>query len=142
MRKALVRNWIKKVSNVFARSKYQQVGGMKVISPLVDDFYSIMETDPKAVDCLRTHEGKDLKVSAEKLKFFLSGWLGGPQLFLEKFGHPRLRMRHFPFSIGQKEGEQWLYCMDLALKRSKIRPSLQRELNDAFKQMVELVRNR
>lgn len=138
----MVRNWIKKVGNVFARSKYQQVGGMKVISPLVDDFYSIMETDPKAVDCLRTHEGKDLKVSAEKLKFFLSGWLGGPQLFLEKFGHPRLRMRHFPFSIGQKEGEQWLYCMDLALKRSKIRPSLQRELNDAFKQMVELVRNR
>lgn len=142
MRKALVRNWIKKVGILFARSKYQQVGGMKVISPLVDDFYSIMEADPKAVDCLRTHEGKDLKVSAEKLKFFLSGWLGGPQLFLEKFGHPRLRMRHFPFSIGQKEGEQWLYCMDLALKRSKIRPSLQRELNDAFKQMVELVRNR
>lgn len=115
---------------------------MKVISSLVDDFYSIMKSDPEARDCLLTHEGRDLKDSGEKLKFFLSGWLGGPQLYMEKFGHPRLRMRHFPFSIGEKESEQWLYCMDLALKRSKIKPSLQQELMSAFKQMVELVRNR
>ena len=124
------------------RSKYQQIGGMRVISPLVDEFYSIMRSDPKAEDCLRTHEGRDLRNSGEKLKFFLSGWLGGPQLYLEKFGHPRLRMRHFPFAIGDKEAEQWLYCMDLALKKSKIKHSLQDELREAFKQMVELVRNR
>ena len=138
----MVRRWIKKVGELFTRTKYQQLGGMKVISPLVDDFYAIMKSDPKAKDCLLTHEGRDLKDSGDKLKFFLSGWLGGPQLYLEKFGHPRLRMRHFPFAIGEKEAEQWLYCMDLALKRSKIKMALQNELREAFKQMVELVRNR
>lgn len=136
-----MRKWIDRVRNCFVRSKYRQVGGMRIISGLVDDFYFIMETDPKASDCLKAHQGKDLKESGEKLKFFLSGWLGGPQLYFEKYGHPRLRMRHFPFAIGEKEAEQWLYCMGLALEQSKIKPRLQGELSHAFKQMVELVRN-
>lgn len=133
---------IGKLQEYFTPTKYRQVGGMKEISRLVDDFYSIMETDPRAADCLRTHSGKDLKGSGEKLKFFLSGWLGGPQLYLEKYGHPRLRMRHFPFPIGPREAEQWLYCMDRALDRSKMKAALKTELRSAFLQMVELVRNR
>jgi hemoglobin len=142
VRKSLIQRLIKKVGGLFEKSKYRLVGGMKVISPLVDDFYRIMENDPLASACLKTHAGKDLKDSGEKLKFFLSGWLGGPQLYLEKFGHPRLRMRHFPFAIGPLEGEQWLYCMDLALKNSTIKPSLQEELMRAFTQIVELIKNR
>lgn len=121
---------------------YDKIGGFEVIDKLVDDFYQIMSTDPLAEDCLATHSGRDIRESAEKLKFFLSGWTGGPQLYLEKYGHPRLRARHFPFKIGAKEGDQWLYCMRKALLQSPIKPELQEELLNAFSGMTKLVQNR
>lgn len=111
---------------------FEEIGGHEAIKNLVHDFYDIMQTDPKASDCLATHIGRDLKDSEEKLTFFLSGWTGGPQLYLEKFGHPRLRMRHAPFRIGEKEAEQWLYCMKEALLRSSIQEEVQKKLLDAF----------
>lgn len=115
---------------------------MKVIDRVVDDFYSIMSTDPKARECLATHQGRDIQDSAKKLKAFLSGWLGGPQLFLKQYGHPRLRMRHFPFSIGGPESEQWLYCMDEALKKNNVVPELREELLKAFEGVTNLIKNR
>lgn len=120
---------------------YQKLGGLESIDKLVNRFYEIMSTDPVAEDCFATHSGRDIRISAEKLKFFLSGWTGGPQLYLEKYGHPRLRMRHFPFKIGIKEGEQWLYCMDKALAESSIEQSTQKELLEALSHMVKLVQN-
>ncbi len=111
---------------------FEQVGGQVVIDKLVDDFYSIMSTDPMAIDCFRAHRGRDLTSAAHKLKFFLSGWLGGPQLYVEKFGHPRLRMRHMPFTIGRKEAEQWLYCMYRALQFSIIDQATQEMMMEAF----------
>lgn len=131
-------NWLRQL---FVKSKYHQVGGAPVIDQLVKDFYEIMYTDPAAKDCLATHHGRERSDSQEKLFAFLSGWLGGPQLYLQKFGHPRLRMRHFPFTIGEKESQQWLYCMDKALRQSKIKESLQVELMQAFEQMANLVKN-
>lgn len=121
---------------------YRRIGGAKVIDKLVDDFYHIMATDPAAKECLATHHGRDLKVSGEKLKAFLSGWLGGPQLFLEKYGHPRLRARHFPFAIGEAEAQQWLYCMQHALKRSSISEDSQTQLMQAFEGLTQLIKNR
>jgi hemoglobin len=121
---------------------FDEVGGMPFIEKLVDDFYEIMSNDPEAKDCLATHVGRDMKESAVKLKFFLSGWLGGPQLYLEKFGHPRLRMRHNPFSIGPSEAEQWLYCMRQALLKSTISDSLRVQLFDSFIQVAKMLVNR
>lgn len=118
---------------------YSDLGGIDVIDKLVDDFYFIMSTDPAAKDCYETHSGKDIKISAEKLKFFLSGWTGGPQLYLEKYGHPKLRMRHFPFKIGPKEAEQWMYCMRKALEKSSIDLNLQRKLLEAFTQVTDML---
>ena len=118
---------------------YNELGGFEVIDKLVDDFYEIMSTDPVAEDCFATHSGREIRESAEKLKFFLSGWTGGPQLYLEKYGHPRLRMRHFPFKIGVKEGDQWLYCMRKALSRSPIRPDIQEKLLQSFEQVVMML---
>src|SRR4051794_34961281 len=69
---------------------YSRMGGIENINTIVDDFYEIMSTDPKASDCLATHSGRDIRISAEKLKFFLSGWTGGPPLYMKKYGHPRL----------------------------------------------------
>lgn len=121
---------------------FERIGGFEVIDKLVDDFYHIMSTDPKAAECFATHKGRDIRIAAEKLKFFLSGWTGGPQLYLEKYGHPRLRARHFPFVIGTQEGEQWLYCMRKALANSSIDPGVQEELMSAFTHIAKMVKNK
>lgn len=113
--------------------------GIEVVNKLVDDFYEIMATDPMARECLATHQGKDLTDSAVKLKYFLTGWLGGPQLYLEKFGHPRLRMRHNPFPIGVKEAEQWLYCMKKALEKSALDAQRQEQMYAAFIQVAQML---
>lgn len=120
---------------------YDDVGGYEAIEKLVDDFYRIMSTDPKAKECFATHSGKDLQETADKLKTFLSGWLGGPQLYLEKYGHPRLRMRHMPFTIGVKEAHQWLYCMDEALKLSPMPDATKRQVFGAFIKVAEMLIN-
>lgn len=118
---------------------FEAIGGQEVIDKLVDDFYEIMSTDPVAKDCFATHAGKDIADSAHKLKYFLSGWLGGPQLYLEKFGHPRLRMRHNPFPIGVKEAEQWLYCMKKALQKSTISPEIQQQMYESFVHVAQML---
>ena len=123
----------------FGSNMFERIGGQKVIDHIVDEFYHIMSTDPVAKDCFKTHEGRDIKESGEKLKAFLSGWTGGPQLYLEKYGHPRLRMRHFPFKIGPKEGEQWLYCMKKALETCSVEKNVQDELMSAFNQVVRMI---
>ena len=84
----------------------------------MEDFYTIMENDPNAKNCLNAHElegGKVPAVVKERLFMFLSGWTGGPNLFVQNRGAPRMRMRHAPFKIGEKEKEEWLYCMEQAL---------------------------
>lgn len=118
---------------------YNRIGGFEVIDKLVEDFYEIMSTDPLAAECFATHSGRDIRDSAEKLKAFLSGWTGGPQLYMEKYGHPRLRMRHFPFKIGPKEADQWLYCMRKALMKSPIEAGAQEELMTAFQQVTTML---
>ena len=118
---------------------YERIGGFETIDKLVDDFYRIMSTDPLAEDCFATHRGREIRESAEKLKYFLSGWTGGPPLYMEKYGHPRLRLRHFRFQIGPKEGDQWLYCMRKALIKSKIDPGTQEELMNAFTHIVNML---
>jgi len=120
---------------------YNRIGGIEVINEIVDDFYEIMSTDPLAEDCFATHSGRDIRLSAAILKYFLSGWTGGQPLYIEKYGHPRLRMRHFPFKIGKKESEQWLYCMRKALSQSKLDEGLQSELMTAFQHMTNLIQN-
>ena len=153
LRKSLVTRIQEKLSLIWKNVKPQQeasgstsdvylrIGGIENINTIVDDFYEIMSTDPLAADCFATHSGRDIRISAEKLKFFLSGWTGGPPLYMEKYGHPRLRMRHFPFTIGSKESYQWLYCMEKALEKSKLDKPLQDELMTAFRHMTNLIQN-
>lgn len=121
---------------------YEKLGAQAGIDRIVDDFYSIMSSDPEARECFLTHSGRDIQESATKLKAFLSGWLGGPPLYLEQYGHPRLRMRHFPFSIGEIEAHQWLVCMKKALDRSQVSIELQEKLLMAFLQVTKVIKNR
>lgn len=107
-------------------SIYEMLGGDSSVKNLVHTFYEIMNTDPK-VKRLRDMHTDDLNLIEEKLYMFMSGWLGGPQLYMEKFGHPRLRSRHLPFSIGKEERDQWMYCMTLALEKHGIEKKLGKE---------------
>jgi hemoglobin len=103
-------------SKTFYQKLHQEVG----IKQLVSDFYEIMETDPKADKVLATHPLTDGKIPQEikdRLFMFLSGWLGGPNLFIEQVGAPMMRKRHLHIKIGEVEKKQWLYCMERALKR-------------------------
>jgi hemoglobin len=93
---------------------YAALGGEAGVRALVERFYDLMELDP-AYAGIRALHAPDLGSAREKLYLFLSGWLGGPPLYVERYGHPRLRARHLPFAIGTGERDQWLACMRQAL---------------------------
>lgn len=124
----------------YAGTVYSRIGGKKTINQVVDDFYEVMKTDPIAKDCLATHQG-DLAPIAQKLKEYLYGWLGGPQVFVKKYGHPRMRMRHINIPIGLREAEQWIYCMKRALQKSNIDQATQEEMLEAMKHLATIIIN-
>jgi len=102
-----------------APTPYELMGGEAGIRRLVDRFYDLMDTAPEAATVRALH-AKSLKASRGKLFMFMTGWTGGPQLYVEKHGHPRLRMRHFPFAISSRERDEWLWCMDRALDEQPV----------------------
>ena len=93
---------------------YERLGGAAGIQRLVHRFYALMDELPEAYTVRRMHP-EDLKSSEENLFDFLSGWFGGPSLFIEKKGHPRLRMRHSPYAVGLAQRDEWMLCMTQAL---------------------------
>ena len=94
---------------------FERVGGEASVRALVDRFYDLMDLDPACTE-LRAMHPSTLDGSRDKLFWFLCGWLGGPQHYVERFGHPMLRARHLPFRIGIRERDQWLACMRQALE--------------------------
>ena len=114
---------------------YQRLGGETVLRQLVVRFYEIMNELPE-VRGIRKMHGADLGGATEKLYKFLSGWLGGPDLFMQEYGHPRLRARHFPFRIGMEERDQWMLCMDRALDGTPMDDELRELLRLAFGQIA------
>jgi hemoglobin len=117
------------------QSIYEQIGGEKVLRQLVSDFYKDMDTSPDA-QVIRAMHPEDLSSSEEKLFFFLSGWLGGPALYIQHYGHPRLRARHLPFAIGEAERDQWMSCMRKALQQSSIPQDISLELDKSLYELA------
>ena len=117
------------------------IGGESQVHALVDRFYDLMDLEPDYA-ALRAAHGTELANAREKLKMFLTGWLGGPQHYTEQFGHPRLRMRHMPFSIGIAERDQWVACMDQAMQETAIDDALRTRLKESFMQTADWMRNR
>lgn len=128
------------VSDVVEVTPYELLGGAAVLRQLVDRFYDIMASDPRAAGIQAMH-GQDTTLIREKLFEFLSGWLGGPQLFIEKYGHPRLRGRHMPFSIGESERDQWMLCMLQAMAEIPMTHDLRSHLEEAFMKTADFMRN-
>ncbi len=123
-----------------AMSPYARLGGAEAVRALVDRFYDLMDLET-AYTALRRVHGSDLASARDKLAWFLSGWLGGPDLYIERFGHPRLRARHLPFAIGTRERDQWLACMNQAMVEQGVDEELRVRLLQAFFQTADWMVN-
>ena len=119
---------------------FQLMGGAGVVRWLTDRFYDIMDSDP-AVKALRDMHPADLTESRDKLYMFLSGWLGGPSLYIEKYGHPRLRARHMPFPVDSTARDQWMFCMSRAVSELVVEEGLKEKLLEAFFNTADFMRN-
>jgi len=120
---------------------FERLGGEAHVRALVDRFYDLMDLEPGYAE-LRAVHGPTLDNARDKLFWFLCGWLGGPQHYVERFGHPRLRARHLPFSIGIRERDQWLACMRQAMGEQGVESALADRLAEAFFNTADWMRNK
>ena len=120
---------------------FERLGGEAHVRALVDRFYDLMDLEPGYAE-LRAVHGPTLDNARDKLFWFLCGWLGGPQHYVERFGHPRLRARHLPFAIGIRERDQWLACMRQAMQEQGVDTDLALRLQDAFFNTADWMRNK
>ncbi len=118
-----------------------RLGGETGVRSLVDRFYDLMELEPQFTG-LRALHPQDLSGSRDKLFWFLCGWLGGPNHYIERFGHPMLRARHMPYTIGLAERDQWLACMMLAMQETAVEQELAARLTESFFATADWMRNR
>ncbi|WP_413568268.1 group II truncated hemoglobin [Bdellovibrio sp. HCB117] len=122
------------------KTPYELLGGEEVLRRIVKRFYQIMDTMPEVKGVREMHPG-NLQGSEDKLFMFLSGWLGGPSLFIEKYGHPRMRARHMPFKIGKSERDQWMLCMVQAFEDENVQEPLRSELLHSLLRLADHMRN-
>lgn len=120
---------------------YDRLGGDAAVQRLVGRFYDLMDSVPEYYVIRKLHPA-DLAGSREKLYLFLSGWLGGPPLYAEKYGHPMLRARHLPFAIGLAERDAWLACMKQAMQDCDIEAGMQMGLMDSLFKTADWMRNK
>ena len=114
---------------------YDLIGQETAIQTIVERFYFFMDTLPEAA-AVRAMHAPDLSSARVKLFKFLSGWLGGPDLFVQEYGHPRLRQRHFPFAIDAAARDQWMLCMHKALDEVSMDAQFRANLTQALQQLA------
>jgi len=124
-----------------AATGFALLGGEPGVRALVDRFYDLMDLETGYASLRRLHPST-LDGSRDKLHWFLCGWLGGPDLYQERFGHPRLRARHLPYQIGIAERDQWLACMKQAMVESGADAVLADRLHAAFFTTADWMRNK
>lgn len=124
-----------------SRTLYEQIGGEESLRHIVDRFYDLMSELPET-KTIRDLHPDDLTESRNKLFKFLSGFFGGPSLYIEEYGHPKLRARHLPFPIGEDERDQWLLCMNRAIDELVDDPLLVSQLKMTFFRTADHMRNR
>lgn len=119
---------------------YRQLGGEAAVRRLVGRFYELMDQLPEA-RAIRAMHPADLESSKEKLFQFLSGWLGGPPLYTERHGPPRLRQRHLPFPVDAAARDAWMACMNQTLEEQVADTGLRAQLAAAFLKTADFLRN-
>ena len=120
---------------------YDLLGGEAAVRRLVDRFYDLIDETPEFYVVRKLHPA-DLTGSREKLFMFLSGWLGGPQLYVQKHGHPMLRARHLPFPIGSAERDGWMACMKQAMEDCEVDEGMRGWLLNSLAGTADWMRNR
>ena len=120
---------------------FDKLGGESGVRRLVDRFYDLMDLEA-AYAGIRALHPTTLEGSRDKLFWFLCGWLGGPNHYTDKFGHPMLRARHLPYTIGIKERDQWMACMRQAMQEQGVDPDLALRLGESFYGTADRMRNR
>ena len=128
-------------SNPSQKTLFEELGGAEKIRDLVEKFYDVMDTDPKAAG-IRAMHAADLTEAREKLFMFLTGWSGGPSLYIERYGHPMLRRRHMPFAIGESERDQWMFCMVRAMHEINMEEPMVVRLAQALWSVADFMRNK
>jgi len=123
------------MSNEITPTAYEKLGGELGVQRLVQRFYELMDELPEAYTVRQMHPAS-LAGSATSLFEFLSGWLGGPALYVAKKGHPRLRMRHAPYEVGPVVRDEWMLCMTQALTEQVADGVFRANLIDTFAQMA------
>ncbi|MEM7229957.1 MAG: group II truncated hemoglobin [Planctomycetota bacterium] len=124
-----------------SNTPFEALGNEADVRALVDAFYDRMDSAPDYAG-IRAMHAPNLTEARDKLYKFLVGWLGGPPLYTQEFGHPRLRMRHAPFSISESERDQWLGCMADAMNECNITGDLRTFLDQRFAHVANFMRNR
>jgi hemoglobin len=124
-----------------AASHFELVGGQSAVDRIVDSFYGRMDHLAEA-QTIRALHPPDLSGTKVVLKKYLAEWLGGPDVYSQERGHPRLRMRHLPFSIGAAERDAWLLCMRGALEEVVESKPLRELLLQKFFKTADWMRNR
>ncbi|MDD5297074.1 MAG: group II truncated hemoglobin [Rhodocyclaceae bacterium] len=119
---------------------YLLIGGEPTVRALVKRFYQLMDELPEAWEIRKLHP-QDLSGSEEKLYLYLTGWLGGPQLYVERHGHPRLRSRHLPFPVDSRARDQWMLCMRMALEENVADEGIRAKLAQSLQDLADFMRN-
>lgn len=123
-----------------ATTLYDHIGGAPTVDRLVEAFYRNMDT-MEAARGIRAMHATDLGPTKAILKLYLTEWLGGPQNYSAKRGHPRLRMRHARFPIGPAARDAWLICMNAALEECITDPAPRGSIAEALAKLADWMRN-
>ncbi|MFN7147792.1 MAG: group II truncated hemoglobin [Myxococcota bacterium] len=126
------------------KTPYERLGGEQAVRALAERFYDVMERDEPELTAVHRQDtpGKIARESRDRFALFLIGWLGGPQEYMARHGHPRLRMRHFEVPITIAMRDAWLRCMQKALDGAACEPDLRRFLDARFADVADFLRNR
>lgn len=143
-------NWLKKIFSKHTQPQddrdpsqsnaYDLIGGEKVIRAIANSFYQRMANSAETATLLAMHRASIAR-SEQKLFEFLSGWLGGPQLYQQKYGHPALRARHMHFAIDEAMRDQWLFCMKFAIEENIHKPKHSAAIYEAIATLADHMRN-
>ena len=120
---------------------YEAIGGDATVRALVRRFYELMDTLPEAARCRAVHP-PSLEGSEAKLYDYLTGYLGGPPVYVEKYGHPRLRSRHFGAARGPEERDEWIMCFRRAMDETIEHPQLREIIWQPIERLAFHMQNR
>jgi hemoglobin len=129
------------MSDAPGTAPFVQLGGETGVRCLVDRFYDLMDLEAAYAGIRQLHPAL-LDGSRDKLFWFLCGWLGGPNHYIDRFGHPMLRARHLPYAIASSERDQWMACMIQAMEETAVDPALAAKLAESFFGTADWMRNK